>query len=63
MQDIEENEGEFFFPPCNSCKHFNKFSDPPSCAAFRVIPNAILTGLKKHDKPVKGDNGITWEAE
>lgn len=52
------------FPACNTCKHYKNFSDPPSCAAFpEGIPIKILTGEDDHTKPVRGDNGIQYEAE
>lgn len=50
-------------PACNSCKHFKLFSDPPSCAAFTVIPADILACDEDHKLPVRGDNGIQWEPE
>lgn len=48
-------------PACNTCKHFNLFSNPPSCAAYNVIPDEILDGDEPHILPVRGDKGIQWE--
>jgi hypothetical protein len=48
-------------PACNTCKHFKLFSDPPSCAAFRAIPDEILNGEEDHKLPVRGDHGIQYE--
>lgn len=49
------------FPACNTCKHFNRDSDIPSCAAFIVIPDEILDCEEDHRLPVRGDNGIQYE--
>lgn len=49
------------FPACNTCKHFNRESERPSCAAFIEIPDSILEGDEDHTKPVRGDNGIMYE--
>lgn len=49
---------------CLSCKHYTKFSVPPTCAAFpRGIPEEILNGKDDHKRPFRGDNGIQYEEE
>lgn len=51
-------------PPCNTCKHFTLFSNPPRCRAFPTgIPEMILSGENDHREPVRGDNGIQYEPE
>ena len=48
-------------PACNTCKHFNRDSEYPSCKAFDRVPDLILNCDVDHKKPVRGDNGIQWE--
>jgi len=53
-------------PACNSCKHLIIDVDSPimACKAFPAgIPDAILDGDDDHKLPVRGDNGIQYEAE
>lgn len=48
---------------CTTCRHFVGGSIPPKCAAFpRGIPDDILDGEEDHRQPVRGDNGIQYEA-
>lgn len=61
-ENYEDGLNHPFFPPCNTCKHYKIGSNPPSCAAFRFIPDSILTGEVGHEEPVDGDNGIQWES-
>ena len=45
---------------CLECKHF--INNTLSCKAFPLnIPEDIITGIKGHTKPYKGDNGIQFE--
>lgn len=47
------------FNQCSKCKHFN---GSIRCKAFpNGIPMDIFGGKVDHSKPVKGDNGITFE--
>lgn len=52
-------------PICFGCKHYLA-SIPDGeyiCRAFpRGIPSAIMVGEADHRQPVKGDNGIRFEA-
>ena len=34
-----------------------------SCTAFDQIPDGIITGETKHDRAVRGDHGIRFEAD
>jgi len=44
---------------CMTCKHYNGLQ---TCDAFKdKIPQDIFTGLRNHEEPVEGDNGITYE--
>lgn len=43
---------------CAQCVHYKGGS---KCDAFKQIPADILSGRKKHQKPVEGDNGIQFE--
>ena len=48
---------------CYECKNFN-ITDPVNfaCKAFpKGIPNEIIDGDVKHNKPYEGDNGIQFE--
>lgn len=48
-------------PLCDTCAHRSKVS-PRLCLAFPGgIPFDILIGKVDHKKPVKGDNGITYQ--
>lgn len=62
---FDENQFQHpVLPACNTCKHYKAFSSPPACAAFPDgIPRKILKGEDQHRKPVRGDNGIQYEAE
>lgn len=60
MNDITE---QFILPACNTCKHYNIGSDPPSCLAFREIPEDILKGMNDHTFPAGGDHGVMWEKD
>lgn len=40
---------------CLKCKHFNQFGG--GCKAFEDIPDEIVNGLNKHEKPIKGQKG------
>ena len=49
---------------CSSCKNFNKEDvlEKVSCKAFSLIPEDILKGNFKHDKPFPGQgNNIIFE--
>lgn len=49
------------FNQCSQCKHFKTAL---RCEAFpNGIPMEIFSGKVNHYKPVKGDNGITFEAK
>ena len=62
-------------PNCSKrhCVHFigvdyarpgDESSEVPVCTAFpKGIPVSIAYGPDKHLKPVKGDNGITYEKD
>ena len=46
---------------CDHCKHFNPF-EKSGCDAFEDIPDVILSGENKHDKPLPGQkNNIVFE--
>jgi len=48
-------------PVCLKCQHFRRELGLP-CAAFpKGIPDEILVGGNKHDKPYPGDHGIQFE--
>jgi hypothetical protein len=45
---------------CTSCKHLN--GENLSCLAFPAgLPFVIVSGQVKHDHPLDGDNGVTYE--
>ena len=45
---------------CNQCKYIN--NNGATCKAFPGgIPEEILRGQHKHERPYKGDNGIRFE--
>lgn len=46
---------------CQTCRHF---IGDGTCEAFfpKKIPQEILLGDVTHNKPIKGDNGIRYEA-
>lgn len=46
---------------CFECKHFDELNG--NCAAFEEIPETILHGNIKHDKPTKAQgNNIVFES-
>lgn len=49
-------------PICWACKHFLN-RNTRTCKAFKVIPDHIYFDGGLHDLPVKGDNGIRFEAK
>lgn len=49
---------------CKCCKHLIRGlikQKAPRCAAFRRVPDDILSGEHDHTKPYEGDNGIRFE--
>lgn len=45
---------------CLNCKHRER----AACSAFpQGIPFDIMSGVTPHDKPIRGDHGIQWEAD
>ncbi len=49
-------------PICYECKHFHRNDKKGfSCAAFEVIPDAILQSENDHSEPYPGDGGIIFE--
>lgn len=45
-------------PACYTCKYWNSGT---TCKVFKNgIPDTILSGGNNHEKPVSGDNGITY---
>lgn len=47
-------------PICDGCKHYN---GDDTCKAFpQGIPAVILLSELDHRRPVRGDNGIRFEA-
>lgn len=46
-------------PDCNICKHH---IEGEKCEAFEVIPQEIISGKIKHDKPLQGQkNNLVFE--
>ena len=45
--------------PCNTCKHYKRGTE---CAAFYLIPDAILMGDNPHKTPLADqDNEIVYQ--
>lgn len=43
---------------CIGCIHYIK---KKKCKAFNEIPDEIIIGSNRHEKPIPGDNGIQFE--
>ncbi len=53
-------EGDIILAACATCKH--KHPGAAACDAFpNGIPESILSGKNRHDKPYPGDGGIRYE--
>lgn len=46
-------------PVCFDCKHFDV--ETSTCAAFKNIPDDILSGVNDHSEPYPGDDGFLFE--
>ena len=48
---------------CLNCRHLHRSGVGFTCTAFPDgIPYDIRSGETPHDKPIRGDHGIQWEA-
>lgn len=50
-------------PICMSCKHYDRKADTFRCAAFELIPDAIIESTEDHRQPIDGDGGIVFEQD
>lgn len=51
------------FHSCLNCRHLYRYAPGFMCDAYPGgISYDIRSGETPHDKPIRGDNGIQWEA-
>ena len=59
MSAIIEKGNTFYFPVCNTCKHY---LEDKKCEAFAEIPDEILTGESIHKNVLPNQtNDIVYE--